>query len=68
MPLKRKRSNVAVEMKTFNGKQDTYLVMKIDGAYHVFVEVEAKEAARDCDPTFKKGNTRRIWAKLWAKP
>jgi hypothetical protein len=66
--FKPKRSDFAVEIKTFEGKEATYLVMKTKGAYHVFVEVEAKDAARDCDLTFKKGNTRRIWNKLWAKP
>jgi hypothetical protein len=65
--LSPKRRDAAVEMRTFKGKERTYLVMKIKSAYHVFTEVEAKNAARDCDPTFKRGNTRRIWNKLWAK-
>ncbi len=65
--FKPKRSDFAVEMKTFKGKGGTYLVMKTGGSYHAFIEVQAKDAARDCDNKFKKGNVRDMWNKLWAK-
>jgi hypothetical protein len=41
----------AVETKTFQGKTNpevTYIVKKTGKQYHVFAEVEAKEAALDC--------------------
>jgi hypothetical protein len=66
--FKAKRSDFAVEMKTFKGNESTYLVMKVNGAYHVFTEVQAKDAARDCDPTMTKGNVRRMWDRIWARP
>lgn len=52
--FKGKRSDFAVEMRTFKGKKGTYLVMKIKGAYHVFTEIESKDAARDCNPSQQK--------------
>jgi hypothetical protein len=36
------------------------------GAFHVFGEVEAKEAARQCGATVEK-NTRGMWESLWKK-
>lgn len=66
-PFKQKRSDFAVEMKTIKGKESTYLVMKFKRSYHVFTEVEAKEAARDCDNKFTRGNVRDMWDELWVK-
>ncbi len=63
--FKGKRSSFGVEMRTFHGKKGTYLVMRIKRSYHVFAEIEAKEAARDCDQTLKKGNVRSMWDKIW---
>jgi hypothetical protein len=34
------------------------------GAFHVFQEVEAKEAARDCGAK-GSGNTRQLWQDIW---
>jgi len=55
---------------TINGnKGATYLVLCGHGGdYHVFVEVQAKEAAIDCgeveQPT---DNTRTMWDRLWQR-
>lgn len=44
------------------------MLKKSDGAFHVFVEVEAKEAAKDCGATdMGNANTRDMWNKLWNK-
>ena len=44
-----------------------YLVTKLDdGSFHVFAEIESKQAARDCGVEDDgKMNTRQMWAKLW---
>ena len=53
-------------MKTFRGRGgESYLVFKTkDGGYHVFLEVEAKQAAGECE-ALKEGNTRQMWADIW---
>ncbi|HEU6453190.1 MAG TPA: hypothetical protein VFT57_17365 [Gemmatimonadaceae bacterium] len=66
MATKPKRRNNALEIRTFAGKDgQTYVVFRTTGgAFHTFVEVEAKEAARQCgDPP--KGNTRSMWQSIW---
>jgi len=65
--FKSKRSDFAVEMRTFTGKKTnvTYLVMKNKRAYHVFSEIEAKDAARDCNPSRQKGNVVKMWDEIW---
>jgi hypothetical protein len=68
---KKKRIDKALQMKSFEGKDGkTYLVFHApDGSYHTFVEVEAKQAARNCGA--KEGtprpNTRKMWDSLWQK-
>lgn len=60
-------------MKTFTSTSGsaTYLVLRtLRGGYHVFVEVEAKEAAVDCgappsDETTDNRNTEKMWDGLW---
>jgi hypothetical protein len=67
MAPKRKRRDKALESRTFSGKDGrSYLVFRTTGgSFHTFVEVEAKEAARQCgDPP--KGNTRRMWQAVWS--
>ncbi|HLW68454.1 MAG TPA: hypothetical protein VKS79_24260 [Gemmataceae bacterium] len=60
-----------MEVRTFNGKDgNTYIVygkeQDCSYRYHVFVEVEAKEAARDCGAEDDgKINTISMWDKLW---
>ena len=62
-----KRDGLALGYKTFHGKSGkTYLVFKaLKGSYHVFTEVEAKEAARDCGTTIKVGTPREMWKEIW---
>ncbi len=66
MAVKKKREGLGLEMKTFSGKDgNSYLVFRTSaGSFHVFMEVEAKEAARQCGATEEK-NTRGMWAALW---
>ena len=65
MSVKQKWKN-ALPLRTFLGKDGhTYLVFRTaDNSFHAFVEVEAKEAARQCGAT-KGSNTRRMWESVW---
>lgn len=67
--LKEKRDGYAINFRTFIGKDGgKYLVFRTaEGSFHVFSEVEAKEAARDCGSA-ELSNTRQMWESLWAKP
>ena len=68
MALKRKRRGSGLEIKTFDGKDGTYLVMKSpSGSYHAFVEIEAKAAAVSCGSNRKSGTPQDYWRALWAK-
>lgn len=64
--LKEKREGRSLEIKTFEGKDNNhYLVMRtLDDSFHTFVEVEAKQAARECGAE-EQGNTRHMWESLW---
>jgi hypothetical protein len=65
MALKGKRSGVGLDMRTFRGKEGRYLVFRTPaGSFHVFKEVEAKEAARNCGAKFE-ANTREMWKQVW---
>ena len=68
MMLKGKRKGVGLEIKTFKGRGGkTYIVFRAQNrAFHVFQEVEAKQAARDCGSR-PQGNTRVMWNELWNK-
>ncbi len=47
--LKPKKSGYGLEFKAFEGEKSTYIVFRTpDGAFHVFSEIEATQAARDC--------------------
>lgn len=63
--LKEKRAGTELGMKVFNGEDGKqYLVFRSGRKYHVFVEVEAKEAARQCGAKEKpKGPA--MWDGLW---
>ena len=66
--LKPKRRGQGIETKTFVGASGyTYIVYKTRrGAYHVFVEVEAKDAAIDVGSGLKRGvHTHDHWDDLW---
>jgi len=62
---RKKRTDKALQMKTFEGKDGkTYLVFRAPkGSYHAFVEVEAKQAARECGAS--EGRPRQMWNSLW---
>ena len=66
MALKPKKTGLGLALKTFTGKDGkTYLVFRTTkGSFHVFGEVEAKEAARQCGATVEK-NTRAMWESVW---
>jgi hypothetical protein len=66
MAVKKKRGGFALEMKTFDGQDgNSSLVFRTGtGSFHVFMEVEAKEAARQCGSTAEK-NTRGMWSDIW---
>ena len=65
MATKRKRAGFGLEMKTFPGKDGHYLVFRTpDGKYHAFLEVEAKEASRQCGCRIE-GTTHQMWNSLW---
>jgi hypothetical protein len=60
-----KRTPAAVEMRTFHGSKGHYFVIKTDGKFHVFLEVEAKQAAWDCGCELRKGHTNKLWTERW---
>ena len=63
----RKRLGAGLEIKTFKGRGQNYLVFRTpQGSYHVFLEVEAKQAARACGAS-KGNNTVQLWKDLWEK-
>lgn len=66
--LKEKRATTGLGMKTFVGQDgNTYLVFRtFDGRYHAFVEVEAKQAARECGAKDNPDKTDAMWDDLWA--
>jgi hypothetical protein len=39
----------------------------LEGSFHVFAEIEAKQAARECGAE-ELANTRQMWESLWGKP
>ena len=63
-----KRRGLNLEAKSFVGKDGrSYIVFKsTQGSYHAFVEIEAKQAARQCGATAEK-NTREMWKSVWKK-
>lgn len=68
MAMKEKRQGLGLDIRSFKGKDGaTYIVFKTTkGSYHVFKEVEAKEAARQCGAESQTDrNTRQMWGELW---
>jgi hypothetical protein len=65
--LKDKREGTDLAFKTFIGGDGTrYLVFRfLEGSFHVFAEVEAKQAARECGAA-DLANTRQMWESLCA--
>jgi len=68
MPTKPKRKGLGLDLRSFTGKDGrSFLVFRTTkGSFHVFEEVEAKEAARQCGATLEK-NTRSMWKALWER-
>ena len=65
MKITKKLRGFGLGLKTIQGKNGTYLYFRTrKGGYHVFTEVEAKEAAKDCG-TKAKGNTRQMCKEVW---
>jgi hypothetical protein len=64
--LKAKRDRSRLGFQVFDGEDgNRYLVFRsLDGSFHVFTEVEATEAAKQCGAV-DKGNTRSLWESLW---
>jgi hypothetical protein len=72
MKITLKRTGLGLEMKTIEGKKTTYLFLRKGKEYHVFAEVEAKGAARDCGATKvrskdEKKNTREMCKEVWER-
>ncbi len=68
MRLKPKKKGLGLEMATFQGKSGTnYLVFRTQrGSFHVFGEVNPRQAARDCGAKTRLRTTRQVWKRLWA--
>ena len=60
MKIIKKRKRFSLQMKTIDSPNGKYLFYKTpNGSYHAFIEVAAKEAAKDCG-TRRTGNTRQL--------
>lgn len=56
----KKRKGLSLQMKTVDSPNGRYLFYKTpNGSYHAFIEVAAKEAAKDCGAR-GQGNTRQL--------
>jgi hypothetical protein len=65
--LKAKKQGASLEIRTFTStdEKNQYVVFRsLDGSYHTFVEVEAKQAARECGAE-EGANTRQMWESIW---
>jgi len=64
------RTHHPMGLMTITGRRGaTYLVLRgYDGDYHIFAEVQAKEAAIDCgEEEGPTDNTRIMWDRLWQR-
>jgi hypothetical protein len=60
MKIIKKRRGFSLQIKTVDSPNGKYLFYKTpNGSYHVFIEVAAKEAAKDCGAR-GQGNTRQL--------
>lgn len=60
MKVTKKRKGYGLQIITKVGTKGKYLFFKTpNGSYHAFLEVAAKDAAKDCGVTIS-GNTRQI--------
>ena len=67
MAMKKKMQRFGLEIRSFAGKDGTYIVFRTSGgSFHTFAEVEAKQAAREGGAELE-GTTRQMWESLWDK-
>jgi hypothetical protein len=67
MALKPKKVGTELSFRSFEGKNGRYIAFRTGkSSFHVFSEVEAKDAARDCGAP-ELVNTREMWKSLWKK-
>jgi hypothetical protein len=66
--LKDNREGTSLAFKTFVAADGTRFLdfRSLEGSFHIFAEMEAKLAARDCGAE-EFGNTRQMWDSLWEK-
>lgn len=66
--LKPKPDGTEIGIKTFVGTDGTtYLVFRsLEGSFHMFAEMEAKDAARMCGSK-ELANTRQMWESIWTE-
>lgn len=65
--IKTKKRGFGLELKTIRGRKGTYIFFRAkSGSYHTFLEVAAKEAARDCGAK-EEHETRRMCKEVWDK-
>jgi hypothetical protein len=64
-----KREGTGLAIRIFQGKKgETYLVLRSPkGSYHVFAEVEAKEAAMRCGAVRPRRPPQTLWSELWRR-
>ena len=63
--FKTKRRGLGLDVKTIQGEKNTYIFFRTkSGSYHVFTEVEAKEAARDCGAK-KESDAQTMCKDVW---
>jgi hypothetical protein len=71
MTIKPKKSGFGLETCSFSGKKtkNSYIVFKsLEGSYHAFMEVEAKDAIIDClGVGERKRTTRQLGDLLWKR-
>jgi len=64
MKISKKRRGFNLQMKTVSGQKGAYLFLRTPyGSYHTFLEVAARDAARDCGAP-NKGNTRQLCKRI----
>jgi hypothetical protein len=66
--IKEKVQGTGLEMKVCRGRDNNiYLIFKTQqGSYHALIEVEAKQAARECGSS-QEAHTRTMWKAIWDK-
>lgn len=66
MPAKPKKKGYGLQVKTFTSKDGkSYFVFRTpNGSFHAFIEVEAKQAVRECGAK-REGTTRQMWESIW---